>query len=251
MTSSWSLADLRKGDADGLRSVRISTDRKEVIARTGAALQLVEAPSDQAPGTSGMLEGTFARFNEWTEISDSNGRYLERISPGAFRKTINETGSRTPVLLDHGKSTVLGSLPLGRLQAVNETADGVNYTVRLNPGLPELLLAGLRDGQFGSSFRAQAIKSSVNRRPARSATNPDRLPEVTRTELRLLDVGPTSMPAYGATTAKVRSRLTEETPTEPERPSWFLGDLRGDEDEPYWALSKREGKHGRTYALAN
>jgi phage head maturation protease len=199
-----------------------------------------------------MLEGTFARFDEWVEINDSSGHYMERVSPRAFAKTIAETGRRVPVLLDHGKSSVLGSLPLGRLESVSESADGANYRVRLNPGLPELLVAGLRDGQYGSSFRAQAIKSSVRRRPGRSAANPDGLPEVTRTELRLLDVGPTSMPAYGATSAKVRS-LVEEAPVEPEpRPSWLLSDLKADDAEPSWKLRRRgEVRRGRTYALSN
>jgi phage head maturation protease len=245
MSSSWSLCDLHK-DAP-------HATHRPVIARTGASLALVEAAGIQDAGQSaGTLEGVFARFNEWVEINDASGHYMERIASGAFRKTIAESGARVPVLLDHGKNSVLGSLPIGRLQSINETPDGANYTVKLNPGLPELLLAGLKDQQFGSSFRAQAIQSRVNRRPSRSRSNPLQLPEVERVELRLLDLGPTSQPAYPTTSAKVRS-LVDEAPVEPEaksKSSWFLGDLKDEDAEPRWLLNRR-GKHGRTYACCN
>jgi phage head maturation protease len=265
--SCWSLLELRDQNPPVL-------DERVVIARTGAvSLRLVETPGDHTPGTTaGTLEGTFAAFDTWTEIADGSGRYLERIAPGAFRKTISETGRRLPVLLDHGKSSVLGSLPIGRLDALSETADGANYTVTLNAGLPELLIAGLKDGQYGSSFRATALQSRVNRRPEPSAHNPNRLPEVVRLELRLIDIGPTSMPAYATTTAKVRSSAAQEesaaTPSST-RPQWMLADptddsreppywtlRRGDEQtlkEPAWKLRRREEvvQRGCTYAVSN
>jgi phage head maturation protease len=228
--SYWSLTGLRE-------NLAFPANRREVIARTGVSLALVESPSEQA--TAGVLEGVFARFGEWQEITDAGGHYLERISLGAFRKTIAESGRSVPVLLDHGKSNVLGSLPLGRLESISESAGGVHYAVRLNAGLPELLLAGLRDGQYGSSFRAQSIKSRVNRHPGRSEWNPDGLPEVTRSELRLIDVGPTSQPAYANTTAKVRSLADQGSVRVPEaqrepRPSWQLGP----DPRPSWQLTR-------------
>jgi hypothetical protein len=85
-----------------------------------------------------------------------------------------------------------------------------------------------------------------------------------------VDVGPTSLPAYPATTAQVRSLKvpahTLEAGAKPYwqlgedvEPSWYLGKREeqrsttprpawqlGKEDEDYWYLGKREeGRHAR------
>jgi hypothetical protein len=94
---------------------------------------------------------------------------------------------------------------LGQLRSLGANASGLRYEAELHRGLPELLTEGLAAGQYGSSFRARAVKSSVDPRPPASAFNPDRLPQVVRTELQLLDVGPNSLPAYSSTSARLRS----------------------------------------------
>jgi phage head maturation protease len=180
------------------------------ICRTGDAgsLALIESQSSEVAGDGRTLTGTAAPFGTWAEIRDAEGHYLEQVSRSAFRKTLRENGQRIPVLLDHGQHAMLGHLPLGTLRSLREGNGGLEYEVALHDGLPQLLLEGLRSGQFGSSFRARAIKSEWDRYPGRSSDNPDQLPRVVRTELALLDIGPTARPSYKSTTAQLRSTAT-------------------------------------------
>jgi hypothetical protein len=72
------------------------------------------------------------------------------------------------------------------------------------------------------------------------------------TELQLREFGPVALPAYGDTTAEVRSVTDVYVPqirlaaTEGSdaKPSWLLGD----DEEPYWKLQRRKENHGRTPA---
>jgi hypothetical protein len=81
--------------------------------------------------------------------------------------------------------------------------------VSLFRSLPPLLLDGLRAGVYGASFRGAPIKEHVEYRPARSDYNPDGIPEVTRQEVRLRDIGPTPFAAYAETTSMVRCDTDE------------------------------------------
>jgi phage head maturation protease len=219
------------------RKQQLATSPSTIICRTGEAgsLALVSSPADASEGTGRTLTGTAAVFNRWTEINSAvEGHYLERVSPRAFTKTLNEgRGTALPLLLDHGLHPALGSFLLGELRSVTADASGLRYTAELHRGLPELLVEGLAAGQYGSSFRARAIKSSVNPHPPASPHNPDRLTEVTRTELMLLDVGPTSLPAYKSTSARLRNAapgprlesVSDKRPSwwiEPGRPRWWI-----------------------------
>src|SRR5690606_21613781 len=69
------------------------TDRL-VRALSPAALTLRDATeNDDDPGDGRLatLDVNFARFNVWNEIDSwFEGRFLERVAPGAFRKTMKE-----------------------------------------------------------------------------------------------------------------------------------------------------------------
>jgi phage head maturation protease len=243
VTPSWQLGGLRANQ---------QLSRGLIICRVGSSgsLALVEPSNNADVGTGRTLSGTATVFDQWNEVRDQEGHYLERISPRAFVKTLSENGGRIPLLLDHGRHPQLGSMLLGQLRSVTADASGLQYTAELHQGLPELLREGLAAGQYGSSFRARVVKSSTEPRPPASPFNPDRLPQVTRKELQLLDLGPTALPAYAATSARLRSaapRPRLEIVHEEEKPSWYLGDLR-DDLEPSWQLRGRKEKHGRTYA---
>lgn len=253
MNASWSLTDLQQARP---------RSQGTVICRTGSigSLALVENADQVATDTGRTLTGTAAVFSEWQEVHDLEGHYLERIAPSAFAKTISENGGRIPLLLDHGRHPQLGTLVLGELQSLNTDASGLHYVARLHDGLPELLVSGLRSGGYGSSFRARPVKSSYDPRPERSDFNPDRLPQVTRTELMLLDLGPTSIPAYAGTEARLRSLAGAYEPTRHETanrsaspeplPAWQLQREDG-EREPYWLLRrKEERRRGRTICKA-
>lgn len=162
-------------------------------------------------GEPPRLIGKFAIFNRWQEISSAaEGHFLERINPGAFRKTIKENVAGIKVLLSHGKDPSLGMTVLGKIDALREEGDAATYSVTLFRGVPQLLVDGLRAGVYGASFRGDAIKNQIDYRPQRSDYNPEGLPEVTRQEIRLKDLGPTPFPQYAEATAVMRMEDLEE-----------------------------------------
>ena len=214
---------------------------RERTAATGS-LALVES-SDTA-GEGKTLTGVFSPFSTWQEIrSPAEGHFLERIAPGAFTKTIAKSGSRVKLLLSHGHDVQLGTMLLGRIDRLYEDSSAARYEATLFSGLPEILLEGLKSGLYGSSWRGEIIKEHFEPRPGRSLTNPKGLAESTILELRLVDVGPTSTPAYVASTAGLRAveaRADVELEDDGELSSWYL-----EPDQP-WFLD-RKVFHARTH----
>jgi phage head maturation protease len=144
-----------------------------------------------------MLKVTFALFNRWTEInSATEGHFLERISPGAFRKSIKENLVNIRATLSHGKDPALGGTVLGTVESIQEEPHAASALVSLFRSVPDLLVDGLRAGVYGASFRGASVKERVDYRPPQSDYNPEGLPEVTRQEIRLQDIGPTPFAAY-------------------------------------------------------
>jgi phage head maturation protease len=74
------------------------------------------------------MHGHFAVFNRWTEINSwFEGNFLERIAPGAFKKTFRE---KTPkVLFQHGQDPQIGDKPLGPIESLAEDETGAAYEV--------------------------------------------------------------------------------------------------------------------------
>lgn len=170
------------------------------------SLEVIERDAEEAP----VLTMRFALFNRWTEIdSPFEGHFMERVAPGAFTKSIKENLSNVRAILSHGKDPSMGNTVLGKIESIEEGADGADGRVSLFRSLPGLLLDGLRAGVYGSSFRGNPVKSQFEYRPSPSAHNPDGLPEVTRQEIRLRDIGPTPFAAYAETTAMVRCDTDE------------------------------------------
>jgi hypothetical protein len=152
------------------------------------------------------LFGHFAVFDRWTEINSAfEGNFLERIAPGAFRKTFRENRDRIKVLFQHGNDPQLGDKPIARIDQLHEDDEGAYYEASLYDGLPDLVMSGLRDGQYGASFRFQVMREDLNEEPDASEENPRALPERTLKELRLFEFGPVTFPAYADATAGMRS----------------------------------------------
>ena len=153
------------------------------------------------------LFGHFAVFNRWTEINSFfEGHFMERIAPGAFRKTFRENRDRIKALFQHGADPQVGDKPIGRIEELREDGDeGAYYEVSLYDGLPDLVMDGLRDGQYGASFRFQVMRADEVEEPEPAEHNPRGLPERTIRELRLFEFGPVTFPAYTEATAGVRS----------------------------------------------
>lgn len=172
----------------------------------------LEFRDDGAAG-DGMptMFGHFAVFNRWTEIDSFwEGRFLESIAPGAFAKTFSENRDAIRCLFQHGKDPAIGSKILGPVAELREDDTGAYYEVPLyDTSYNRDLLPGLRDGQYGASFRFRVTQEQLNNKPERSDYNPEGIPERQVKELELAEFGPVTFPAYSQATASVRS-LTDD-----------------------------------------
>lgn len=155
------------------------------------------------------LVGVPIVFNEWTEINGWEGRFKERIAPGALTKTLSERGDKVKVLYNHGYDPQIGEKPLGKPSVMQVRDDGLYVEVPLadtsyNKDLEALIDAGALDGM---SFRFGIVSDEWDNLEAKAGS----LPERTITELRLFELGPVTFPAYEATTLGVRSRSEYES----------------------------------------
>lgn len=180
---------------------------RDGLVRARHGLELRAAAEDGMP----VLTGHFARFNEWTEInSHFEGRFMERIAPGAFKRTFNNNRSQIKVLFQHGHDPHVGDKPLGKIEALEEDAEGARYDVALfDATYVRDLIPALEAGALGASFRFRVVKEALDEDPERSDLNPDGIPERTITEAQVFEFGPVTFPAYEGATAGVRS-LTDE-----------------------------------------
>lgn len=184
----------------------------DTTAKTGQAVirafrpgvELREASED---GGMPTLHGHFAVFNRWTEIDSFwEGRFLERLTPGAFKKTMKENRQQIKVLFQHGLDPQIGDKPLGSIESLSEDDTGAAYEVSLlDTAYNRDLIPGLEAGLYGASFRFEVMREEINDKPDRTDTNPDGLPERSIKELRLFEFGPVTFPAYADATAGVRS----------------------------------------------
>ena len=155
------------------------------------------------------LTGHLAVFDEWAEINSmAEGHFLERISPGAFTKTIKENLPRMRCLFNHGKDPVFAEKPLGPITSLTPDDRGLAYEVELldtsyNRDLVQMLRAN--PPVLGSSFRFAVTRETFNRKADKSQHNPRGLPERTVQEVRMSEFGPVTFPAYAGTGAGLRS----------------------------------------------
>lgn len=170
-------------------------------------IEIRSGDSDAMP----HLVGHFAVFNQWTEIdSVYEGHFLERIAPGAFRKTFAESRDSIRVLFQHGRDPQIGDKPLGSIVELAEDGFGALYDVDLlDVPYNQNIIPGLRAGLYGSSFRFRVTREEFVRAPKSSAHNPDGLPERTIQEASVSEFGPVTFPAYSGATAGIRS-LTDD-----------------------------------------
>lgn len=172
-----------------------------------------------AEGESPRLAGHFSVFNEWTEIASFfEGNFMERIAPGAFKRTFKNDRASIRLLFQHGRDAALGMKPLGTVDELREDEVGAYYEASLYRGVPELVMDGLRDGQYGASFKFEVLREEFVERPKPSDHNPRGIPERTVREAKVYEFGPVTFPAYAGATAGLRS-ITDEflTPAERER----------------------------------
>jgi HK97 family phage major capsid protein/HK97 family phage prohead protease len=172
------------------------------------------------------LVGHFARFNTFNEIDSAiEGRFLERIMPGAFKKTFAESGERIKLLFQHGRDPQVGDKPIGAITVLREDAHGPYFEADILDGVPDLIRDGLKRGVYGVSYRFQVNpkRDEWNDSPTKSPDNPDRLPERTIREFqKVWELGPVTFPADHGADIQVRSitdAMRPPTTTPPVAPS--------------------------------
>lgn len=174
--------------------------RDDLIRMVAIPAAEVEVRAADVDGSIGVLEGYAAVFNEDTFIDSWEGRFVERIAPGAFAKTLKDRGGKVKVLFNHGFDPSIGDKPLGKPRRMVEDRRGLKVEVPLddtsyNRDLVALLRSGALDGM---SFRFSVVREDVD--------NSDDVPVRTLREVKLYEFGPVTFPAYEATTAGVRAR---------------------------------------------
>jgi len=158
-------------------------------------------------GTLGTLTGHFAVFDQPTEINSVfEGRFMETVAPGAFKKTLRENANNIKVLYDHGHDPSVGNKPLGVPSVLREDGQGAYYEVPLfDTSYNRDLIPSIRAGALGASFRFRVVREDFVNSPGRSASNPEGIPERTITEAAVAEFGPVTFPAYAGATAGMRS----------------------------------------------
>jgi HK97 family phage prohead protease len=160
-------------------------------------------------GRLGTLEVKFSKFDAWYRIDSFwEGTFLERTVPGAFKRTIANSGSRVKVLFNHGMDLHIGDKVLSVPEVLEERKDSPYLEGPLfDTSYNRDLLPGLRAGAYGSSFMFEVLGESWDNEPERSDYNPDGLPERTIHEVRLFEAGPVTWPANPEASAALRSGM--------------------------------------------
>lgn len=180
--------------------------------------EMRDAPTDGGDGLT--LEGYAAVFDTPTRIDSWEGTFDEQIAKGAFRKTIKE---RTPVLqFDHGRHPLVGSLPIGAIDALSEDDNGLFVRARLvDNWLVEPVRDAIANGSVdGMSFRFEVVKDEwrspdgklikpENVLSALWAADPENVPQRTLREVKVPELGPVVFPAYESTSVGVRGANVE------------------------------------------
>lgn len=166
-------------------------------------------------GDGRTVEAYAAVFNTPTEIRDQHGHYNEVIARTAFNRTLSHGIDRVGVFYNHAMTMHgtpaegVGSVPIGSPVDIRADAKGLRTVTRFNRSdMADAVLEAIRNGDItGYSFRGGIYKSNPAKVPKPRG---GKLPTVTRTELGLVEYGPTPRPAYAdASVLAMRSTLDE------------------------------------------
>lgn len=193
------------------------------------------AEDDAAPVGMPTMIGHFAVFDTWTEINSFwEGEFLERIAPGAFKKTFRENRDGMRVLFNHGQDFWVGDKPLGPILDLREDKEGAYYEVPLlDTTYNRDIRPGLEAGLYGASFRFRVMKEELVQKPKTSEWNPRGLPERTIKEAQVMEFGPVTFPAYPAASAGLRESAVRSLTD-----AYVLGRMVRDPDKVREALEE-------------
>lgn len=184
----------------------------------------VEFRTADGDGNDGRtLRGYAAVFNEDTVISSMfEGRFKERIDPGAFKKTLRE--SKPIMQWNHGNDPAVGQIPIGVYDRLEADDHGLDVEGRLHSDpVSERVREAIASGAVtGMSFKFQVIRDEWRDASGKIIRDKNKLfnllygddenemPSRTIKEVRLFEAGPVSTPAYGGTSVGVRSDMTDD-----------------------------------------
>lgn len=142
-------------------------------------------------------------YNQWTQIHDQDGKYLERIAPGAAARAVKDRGDRILVMYDHGRHPYIGQAPIAAPRALWEDERGLFGWDRLHDAPSfDLVRANLRAGTIkGQSFRFSVFDGG----DTWEAPKRDGLRRRTLTAVDIIERGPVNFPAYPGTDVALRS----------------------------------------------
>lgn len=158
------------------------------------------------------LEGYAAVFDTPTRIDNPyEGTFDEQIARSAFDKSIHDRAQWPVMMFEHGRHILIGNMPIGVISTMRSDAKGLFVRARLTDNW---LTSPVRDAIAagavkGMSFRAMPMNHTVDK-----STDP---PTVTRTELKLFELGPVVEPAYEQTSVTVRSKTIADALTDPDQ----------------------------------
>jgi HK97 family phage prohead protease len=138
--------------------------------------------------------------------SSVEGTFFERFSVGSFQRTLQQ-GRAIKHLLEHGRDPQVGNRPLGVVDELEEDSVGARYSTTLFDSTEAVkgLLPALSAGLYRMSFRFRSVEERYVPRPPPSARNPSGIPERTVLEASVAEISSVLFPAYGKTTATLRS----------------------------------------------
>lgn len=178
-----------------------------------SGIEILRASDGHGDGRT--VEAYATVFDVPTEITDGQGHYLEVIDRTSFNRTLSHGIDTVGFFYHHGLTlhgtpSDLGSVPIGSPLEIRPDARGLLTVTRFNRSdLAEAVLEAIRSGDVkGYSFRGKIFKSNPSRVP--KVTRSGGLPTIRRTELGLMEYGPTPTPAYrDAGILAIRSELGE------------------------------------------
>jgi len=205
-------------------------DRETAVRRESPFMLVRDEGAGQDDGLT--LDGYAAVFNRETVIDSWEGRFKERIAPGAMKKSFRESPPR--IQFDHGRHVLIGSIPIAALEPgfPREEVDadlapegGAHVAARLHDNwlvqpVREAIASGSIDGM---SFRFSVVAEMWHDHEGKRITDEDKLREALRRtwyedvpdeelllrtlkELRVPELGPVVWPAYTDTSVGVRAQ---------------------------------------------
>jgi HK97 family phage major capsid protein/HK97 family phage prohead protease len=176
----------------------------------------VEFRAGDNRGDGRTLEGYAAVFDQDTEINSWEGKFVERVARGAFKKTLSE---KKPIMqYDHGRDARVGSVPIGVYEDIREDKHGLFVSGRVfDNDVVEPVRQAIEGGAItGMSFKFRVTRDEWHDNKGvrvkgdeiyKLMYEPGSRGPLRRTirEVQLYEAGPVASPAYDGTSVGVRS----------------------------------------------